>query len=488
MPARLKPTLSSDGTNLTMQVAVGYTASIPLSSIGPTYGTGVAAALAINVGAVGGIVVKDGDIGTATGTQLTLSSNFYVGSTGTIFWTNRGGLLSPANGVVRHTNALQTTGVCLDANTADTLTLKNSANNALGSLACANVLVGNGTAALPSLAIGATNSGFYTGDPSTSIRSVVNGNTYFGFGLGFVDVVGYMGLTTSSPGAGVSDVRWYRGSTGPTFDACAAGGFRSRDLANSADAPISCSVVRPSVGVAAGSGYLLTNGAALNYNAAGINLPLNKLIEFKSSGLDSVTDSTISRITGGGGIQVGTGTTANALGSLACKDATFANAAYPLGTVKIMQGDNTGSFAGTTTGQGIRFAYYLNGGDAGAIFADNSGGVRFQGVGGGYVSPGYGVTLQSAVNSYGVNVYAGTPGLIVRDRLNTADGPISCSNVTASRTVTATDFAATPVTFAGLPPASSKTGKSIQVSDRDYAIATSNGTNWLRAGTSTILT
>ncbi len=110
----------------------------PLSDISGL-GTGVSAALAIAVGTDGGPVVRSGDIGTATGTQLTLSSNFYVGSTGAMFWTNRGGLLAPANGVVRISNALQTSGVCLDATTADTLTIKNSANSAAGAISAGNV-------------------------------------------------------------------------------------------------------------------------------------------------------------------------------------------------------------------------------------------------------------------------------------------------------------------------------------------------------------
>lgn len=128
--------------------------SHPLSDL-TGLGTGVATALAIAIGTSGGPVVKDGDIGTATGAQLTVSGNLYAGSTGAIFWTNRGGLLAPANGVVRHSNALQTSGVCLDANTADTLTIKNSANSAGG-----NLVLGAGSTASPSIRFGTdTNSG-----------------------------------------------------------------------------------------------------------------------------------------------------------------------------------------------------------------------------------------------------------------------------------------------------------------------------------------
>jgi hypothetical protein len=51
---------------------------------------------------------------------------------------------------------------------------------------------------------------------------------------------------SNNPGAGAADVCWYRGSTGPTFDSCAAGGFRSRNLDNNSDAPIACSVITAS--------------------------------------------------------------------------------------------------------------------------------------------------------------------------------------------------------------------------------------------------
>jgi hypothetical protein len=67
-------------------------------------------------------------------------------------------------------------------------------------------------------------------------------------------------------------------------------------------------------------------------------------------------------------------------------------------------------------------------------------------------------------------------------------GSVLLTNLTASGTITGAYQTLTPVTFAGLPPASAHTGKSLQVSDRDYAIGTSNGINWLRAGTSTVLT
>ncbi len=184
------------------------------------------------------------------------------------------------------------------------LQIGTNSSNALGSLACAQAILGAGTVSALPISFGASLVGFYSsGTDQLRFRtSTVVPLGFASYGMDVAVAGGYYGLGTTSPASGTSDVRWYRGSTGPTFDACAAGGFRSRDLANSADAPI------------------------------------------------------------------------------------------------------------------------------------------------------------------------------------------TASNVTASGTVTATDFAATPVTFAGLPPPSSKTGKSIQVSDRDYAIATSNGTNWLRAGTSTVLT
>jgi hypothetical protein len=115
---------------------------------------------------------------------------------------------------------------------------------------------------------------------------------------------------------------------------------------------------------------------------------------------------------------------------------TSANAAYPLATVKIMQGTGTGVFTGSTTTQGIKFQETA-GVDRGSIYCDDSGVMNFRSVFGTYVSIHNAITMQVGSSSFGATLYIGTPGLVVRNRTDTAFGPVSCSNLVGSGTITA---------------------------------------------------
>lgn len=214
----------------------------PLSDISGL-GTGVAAALAIAIGSVGGPVVKGGDIGAATGASLNLSTalntntiNPYSGQTVTVNtgtgyslrWDNGGlyslgfaqplgtttnpwGMVTSASlqtysgvgvaisagsgyttgvrlqsfttdGKMRIGNFPSTSGCYFDLNTADTLTIRNFADSAGGSIACTNV----------------TSSGAVTaGSGSADTRAIFRSVNSFAFGVGRATGTYYLGASAS---------------------------------------------------------------------------------------------------------------------------------------------------------------------------------------------------------------------------------------------------------------------------------------------------
>jgi hypothetical protein len=70
-----------------------------------------------------------------------------------------------------------------------------------------------------------------------STTPIFSASTSGGFRLQNTVAFGFANVAGGIDNA--ADVKWSRGSTGPTFDVCCAGGIRSRNLAGSADAPIS---------------------------------------------------------------------------------------------------------------------------------------------------------------------------------------------------------------------------------------------------------
>jgi len=109
----------------------------------------------------------------------------------------------------------------------------------------------NGTLLTPSgsqttlgVGIGAVNTGFYNNSPG-QLRVVLSGTISIGFLAAGLETVGYLGLTGSSPGSGSSDARFYRNAAGQT-DVRGDSGFRIRNLANSADAALTCSTITAS--------------------------------------------------------------------------------------------------------------------------------------------------------------------------------------------------------------------------------------------------
>ena len=111
-----------------------------------------------------------------------------------------------------------------------------------------NIAAGAGTATSLSLSMGDSLVGFYS-NTTNQIRFRTAEAIPIGFNSAGIEVGvsgGYIGVGTGSPGAGTSDTKWRRGATGPTFDACAAGGFRSRNLAGDADAPAAASNITAS--------------------------------------------------------------------------------------------------------------------------------------------------------------------------------------------------------------------------------------------------
>lgn len=109
----------------------------------------------------------------------------------------------------------------------------------------------NGTLLTPSgsitttgVGIGAVNTGFYS-NTSGQIRAVLSGAVPIGFFASGIEVVGYFGLSGSSPGSGASDARIYRNVAGQT-DIRGDLGLRIRNLANSADAVLSCAAITAS--------------------------------------------------------------------------------------------------------------------------------------------------------------------------------------------------------------------------------------------------
>ncbi len=433
--------------------------SHPLSDV-TGLGTGVAAALAIAIGSVGGPVVKDGDVGAAIGSSLAASG--FVSASGLRTSSGNGLLLATngsyiagtrfqnlgVDGKARLCNYAATGGVYLDTTTADTLTLRNLADSAYGGLSLNAVNVYSGT-----------NRTGILFDGGTGTRMLISSNGLIGFGSSSVDanttdstvsrITGGGGIQVGSGGTAnasgtlllarvgataANSIGWNVGRT--YIDGTAGFSYRDSgsayatkfDVDNSGNVTASGNAVFGS-----GSSYPLNLGQDVSRGAYltstisavsfGLCYPVANII-FPCNGTLPVTDT----------VSLGRADYRfNNFFAKAVNTATFtsSNPNYPLGTVVVKQITGTGAFSNGNTGQGIQLNYYLDGSERGAIYAGNDAGVRFQSVNGGYFMPDYGLTLQCALNSYGVNVYAGNPGLVVRDRLNTAYGPITCGNLFA---------------------------------------------------------
>lgn len=118
-----------------------------------------------------------------------------------------------------------------------------------------------GSVGATGIQIGAANNGFY--NSGNNIRVVTNGTVVSGFYASGFESTGFIGLTTGSPGSGISDIHFVRNATGPTLELRAAGGVKIRDHA-SADAPLTASK-----GVFSGKaaiGYTTTANAMLYIN------------------------------------------------------------------------------------------------------------------------------------------------------------------------------------------------------------------------------
>ena len=450
-----------------------------LVAIGATGGTGALARLISPT-------LTTPDIGTAIGTQLTLSSNFYVGSTGAMFWTNRGGLLAPANGVVRHTNALQTTGVCLDANTADTLTVKNSANSALGSVYGASFRMSSTGAGINTLANGSRLSLY-----SNNQESVYLDGADVSLGVSASIRIGASGATSGTYDSSISRQSagvWQFGTTaanalGSTLASSyslynAAGNPRIESYSNAGITvygAFGIGSVRSSSNVIESAGYVYwISRGLLSSSANGVihvqnfdqNESVNQTLAFGPA-TTTTNGVRLKRTVGTTTLNVRNGDD-TADGSLACANVTASyidvvgnslaqnfqirsgaggnfiflngtNLHSPAsGTLRVRDSSNlignldignvtaSGTIAGLvtsgTTAIGVNTKVGLYGGasDGIAYFADWSTGTTFNRLGFGGVTSAYPALKRS--------------GTTVAFRLgdDSADAPISCSNVTAS--------------------------------------------------------
>ena len=113
--------LGHDGTNGVIDTA----ASSGTISIAPTNATSVTIGKATTI--------SSGDVTATTGSFIA-GSSLRAGSGGFIFWNTRSVLRSSANGQMQLSNNATTVGAALDFNTADTLKVRNLAENADGTL------------------------------------------------------------------------------------------------------------------------------------------------------------------------------------------------------------------------------------------------------------------------------------------------------------------------------------------------------------------
>jgi hypothetical protein len=109
----------------------------------------------------------------------------------------------------------------------------------------------------PSISIG-TSAYLYANSNRLIIQT--GGQEQAAIGQNYISVrsAGSFAFTGATSAGSTIDSKFVRGATGPTLDACAEGGFRSRNFANTADAPIT-----------AGNAVL---GLPLNYSLAALRL------------------------------------------------------------------------------------------------------------------------------------------------------------------------------------------------------------------------
>lgn len=158
---------------------------------------------------------------------------------------------------------------------------------------------------------------FYNAGFGLGVRRTDNSAFLWGMSLsqGFLVADNYgIGFANGADSAPTAKIM--RSATGPTVDSCATGGFRSRNLANSADAPLTAGAITASGTVIADQMYV-GSGNVLEVNTLGAGVNSSGYFAWSNgSNAGSSKDTRISRLSAGV-VQIGT-TAANALGSLNC--------------------------------------------------------------------------------------------------------------------------------------------------------------------------
>lgn len=192
-------------------------------------------------GTSGQIVVCQGDgalvstsaLKTVGGTSLLGSGNIAVGSGDAV-----GPSSSTDNAVARFD---ATTGKLLQncvVTIGDTGNIAGVGTVSCGAITTSGQIIGTESRLNLSSGVGGQLAGYISTTPLFSASTSGGFRLQNTVSFGFANVAG--GIDNAA------DVKWSRGSTGPTFDVCAAGGIRSRNLANSADAALTCEAITAS--------------------------------------------------------------------------------------------------------------------------------------------------------------------------------------------------------------------------------------------------